>query len=155
MECVGTSLGQNARGNVKMACVLQKLPCFGQRWSFCVFGCLRAYGIVYLTLGNMKNLVEMNTKFGFIRLKSYGLFAQWLVFEVKVRSDHAKVVHACILAAQSWWTLPDIRGLCLQQKAWCNAQEKQNCKSCALCKWHCCLFAKNGFIHCAKLHWSE
>ena len=80
----------------------------------------------------------------------YGYFASLLGFEVKVRIDNAMVVLACTLAAQSWWTLPDIREPCLQQKVWCMVQEIQFDIKHALCKWYCSLFAKNGLNPCVN-----
>ena len=54
MEGIGTSLGQNARGNVKMEVILQGLSYFARKYKFWVQGCFggfedllaRVYGLV-------------------------------------------------------------------------------------------------------------
>ena len=82
-------------------------------------------------------------------------FASWLVFEAKVEMTKAKVVQASSRYAYGWWDFPEVCGCCLYQEIRSNAQDKQNCKKCALWKWYCNLFAIFGIILCVMLHSSE
>ena len=75
MECVGTGCKQNARVDCDLEIKMQNLPCFDKNLCFGVLEGLRCGEFVFLTLGNMQNLFEMFTNFGFNRYKSYGDFA--------------------------------------------------------------------------------
>ena len=81
-----------------------------------------------------KNFFEMCTKFGFIRLKSCGVFAHLLVFEVKGELTMPKLVQASSGSAHSWYTFHDIYGVGLQQKLWSMAQDKQSLHKVCLIK---------------------
>ena len=50
-----------------VACDLQNLPCFDKNLCFGVLEGLRTCKLVFLTFGNVKNLFEMFTNFGFNR----------------------------------------------------------------------------------------
>ena len=71
-----------------------------------------------------------------------------LVLKQKVILTMQRLVQSSLGSAHSWYTFPYLCGCGFLQKIKSNAQDKQKCKSCALCKWHCCLFAKNGLIQC-------
>ena len=83
MECVGTDCKQNARVVCDLETKMQNLPCFARKCDFCVLEGLRGGEFMFLTLGNMKNLFEMNTTLGYIRYKSYVVFARFLGFKEK------------------------------------------------------------------------
>ena len=70
----------------------------------------------------------------FIRYTSCIDFCKFLAFEEKLEVTMPKPVQACLLAAHSWYKLPDICGYCLQQKIRSMAQEMQSCISLALSK---------------------
>ena len=54
---------------------MQNLPCFDKNLCFGVLEGLRTCKLVFLTLGNVQNLFEMFTNFGFNRYKSCVDFA--------------------------------------------------------------------------------
>ena len=97
----------------------------------------------------------MIARLGFIRYKSYGLFASLLAFEAKVEVTQEKAVLASSWDADGWYSFPVVHGSCLQPTIRCNAQDKQNLKKYALSKKHCNLYAIFGIILCTELHSSE
>ena len=48
MECLGTGLGQNARGKLNVACNMQNWPCFARKWGFCAQGGFSGQEIVFM-----------------------------------------------------------------------------------------------------------
>ena len=48
MEDTGASLRQNARDKVEMEVILQGLPCFAEKWRFCVQGGLSGEELVFM-----------------------------------------------------------------------------------------------------------
>ena len=81
---------------------------------------------------NLLRLFEMKPKLAFIRWMRSLDFCKFLAFEEKLEVTMPKPVQACLLAAHSWYKLPDICGYCLQQKIRSMAQDKQSCKKLAL-----------------------
>ena len=73
-------------------------------------------------------MFEMFTKLALIRLRSCGVFAHLLVFEVKGELTMPRPVHDSLKPAHSWYQLPDISELCLREKIRFKAQGKQNCQ---------------------------
>ena len=80
---------------------------------------------MFLALDKMQNLFEMLPRIALIRLQSCGVFAHLLVFEVKGELTMPRLYKLVWRPADSWYIFPDISELCLQQKAWCMAQDKQ------------------------------
>ena len=154
MEGIGTDCKQNTRVECDFACDLKVLPCFARKCGFWVWGCFRGETLVSLAYKDMQNLFETLAWVDFIRCVCCGLLAQLLVLKEKCEVTMLRPIQASSKHAHSWCTMPEIRGLCLQQKAWSNAQEKQLCKSYALWKWKCDLYAQNGIIQCTRLPWS-
>ena len=68
MECVGTDCKQNARVVFVLEIKMQKLPCFASFWCSRVFEDWLAR---VSSLGNMQKLVQMFSKLGYNRYKSY------------------------------------------------------------------------------------
>ena len=97
----------------------------------------------------------MNPRLAFIKWISCLDFCKFLAFEEKLEVTMPKPIQACLLAADSWYKLPDICGYCLQQKIRSMAQDLQSCKKHALSKWYYELYAIFGLIHCAMLQKSE
>ena len=75
---------------------------------------------------NVLRLFEMIQSLVFIRWKSLLDFCKFLAFEEKLEVTMPKLVQACLLAAHSWYKLPDICGYCLQQKIRSMAQDLQS-----------------------------
>ena len=155
MECVWNGSIQNARANLVLEVVLQIWPCFDKNLWFCVLGCLGAWKIMFLAWYIVMNLFQMVSSLGFNRCTSYGTFARFLVFEAKGELTKAKVVQASLRPAESWWAFPDVCGCCLYKEIRSMAQDKPNCKKCALWKWYCNLYAIFGINQCVMLHNSE
>ena len=82
----------------------------------------------------MLKLFEMSPRLALIRFSSYVDFCKLLAFEAKVELTKPNPVQASSRPAESWCTLPQVCGLCMQQKVWSMAQDKQNCIKCALSK---------------------